>query len=163
MVQRITVTIPDDLHRDLQEVKSGFNVSKTCQEAIAKEIRMIKAANSEDLITYLKQSKEDFIMNNREIGKGISLEYINDKILDYESFMLIEKLHNDAVNFDRFSSCYDDLKEVLDEHQDAIWVQLEESFNDQVTGKSPACYNAIARGFVEGVMEIWSEIKDEVE
>jgi len=45
VAQRITSTIPDDLHERLQVVKEGINVSGVCQRAIylAIQIEEIKA------------------------------------------------------------------------------------------------------------------------
>jgi metal-responsive CopG/Arc/MetJ family transcriptional regulator len=40
MVRRITVSIPDELHKRLQSVKHMFNISKKCSEAIERKVRM---------------------------------------------------------------------------------------------------------------------------
>jgi predicted transcriptional regulator len=34
VTERITITIPDDLHKRLQEVKEKLNVSRICSRAI---------------------------------------------------------------------------------------------------------------------------------
>ena len=130
---------------------------------ISEETNITNSKNYKDLITYLGQSKLEYEMNNYGIRKEMALEYANDKILDYESFHLIETVYDQSVNYQVFSNCYDDLKVVLDEHQDALWAELAKGFDQRVTGRSKVCFNAMAKGFVEGVMEIWSEIKDQVQ
>ena len=123
---------------------------------------MEKVENAEEIIAYLKQSREELIMMYREIGEKIALRYINDKILDYESFLLIETLYNETLYPKDYSDCYDELRSVMDAYQDGLWNDLEESFDEHVRDKSDVSLNAIARGFVDGVMEFWLEIKDQV-
>lgn len=38
MVQKVTITLPDDLSERLDAVKKTFNVSGVCQEAIRQEV-----------------------------------------------------------------------------------------------------------------------------
>ena len=118
---------------------------------------------SRKLIDSLKESKEYFIMSNRDRGREIALDYINEEILDYESFLLIETLCNEVLLPSNYSDCHDQLMSVLANHQYNVQTDLQEDIDEEARGKSMVCFNAIARGFVEGVMKFWAENKEKLD
>jgi len=63
MVQRVTVTIPDELGERLNAVKDRFNVSRVCQEALASEVSrqellMKENPTTKEVIKRLKVEKD---------------------------------------------------------------------------------------------------------
>lgn len=130
---------------------------------IQEEKTMNKIENCDELINYLKVSKEDYISDNQKIGNEIAIEYMNDKIVDYEFVVLVENHYDNASHSGNWSNCYSELQDMLDGHPNDIWTDLAETFSQRVIGKSDTCLDAIAFGFLDGIMDIWSEIKDKVE
>lgn len=124
---------------------------------------IIKINDHEELINSLKQSKFEYVKDNKVVGKEIGLEYMNDNMLDYESLMLIDELYVEVCDTQDYSNCYKRLKDLLEEHPSDIWFDLVGTFNQRVIGKSRACFDAIAEGFLDVVMEVWAEIREEVD
>ena len=125
---------------------------------------MKKVVFSNNLIDYLKDSRGQYIMENRAIGEKIAQEYLNEEeILDYELFLLIEEHYHRTNRPVYFSDYYDLLKDILVEQKKYLWADLENIFDKRVKGKTQVGLDAIALGFVEGIMKIWPDLKHVLE
>ncbi|MGH3111083.1 MAG: hypothetical protein ACRDQT_09220 [Gaiellaceae bacterium] len=59
---RLTISVPDELHRSLERFRGRLNVSRVCQEALAKEIAKLEqlprgAIELEELVDRLREEK----------------------------------------------------------------------------------------------------------
>lgn len=59
---RLTISVPDDLRRSLERLRDRINVSKICQEALAKEIAKLeqlprRALELEEMVERLRDEK----------------------------------------------------------------------------------------------------------
>jgi predicted CopG family antitoxin len=59
---RLTISIPDELHRSLERFRERLNISKVCQEALAKEIAKLEqlprgALELEEMVERLRDEK----------------------------------------------------------------------------------------------------------
>ena len=71
MAKKISVSIPDDLYDQLQEVKGAFKVSQVCQEALSHAVRYASLSKSKDIAalkTRLEEEKRQFFKPTLEEG-----------------------------------------------------------------------------------------------
>jgi len=69
---KISITMPDELFGRLEKVRDKFNISKVCQEAIAREVRIqelsTETANDEAVIERLKLQKAQNELTSGQLG-----------------------------------------------------------------------------------------------
>jgi hypothetical protein len=74
-IARLTVSVPDELHQRLEKWRDRLNVSRVCQEALAREIRRLEEVPHDavalgDLIERLSQEKAD--AGRRWFAQGVT-------------------------------------------------------------------------------------------
>lgn len=150
MAERINITVPNDLHERLQAVRDDINISRICQEAIEqavilKEIKMKTLSSKEKVIERLRLERQKNEQEWFNYGKTDGLSDAED--LSYEDFEHLEKLYKerDEVMLNQLD---DDLRE---------WLEEKMSNFDQRPNKK-----VYLNGWIEGVVEFWDEIKDEI-
>lgn len=145
MTERITITIPNDLHKRLQAVKDSLNVSGICQEAInlavrIEEIKNEEPPNMDTLIKRLRLEKEKEIAESREAGitdgKQDAME------LSYAEFRSLE-LHSKS------GLMPDDLYGWL-EHTRLQYIEIDYD------------KNAYLEGWAQGVLNVWEQAKNQL-
>lgn len=158
MAQRMTITIPDEIYDELQSLQEQIDVAKICQEAIILEVSMIKAIQSEDLLGFLKGSKKQWQEGlSRELGFREARKCIEAKKVDYEAFIMISKIANEAYE----ENSYELLMGVTEEN-----VSLSEAINEAIDfhEKEDRCFNAdmFCLGFIEGIDKAWFKLRDKI-
>lgn len=144
MAERITVTIPESLHRRLQAVKSRLNVSGLCQDAIEQavrieEIKMKDLPVKQKVIERLRLEKQEANKEWKETGFNDGLK--DAEHLSYEDFQAIENIENAG--------------ELPKETYD--WVR-ENNFENYENLDE----DIYLEGWIEGALHFWNEIKDEL-
>jgi len=160
MAQRITITIPDDLYDRLHVVKEKINVSQaSCQGGIMNAVQLeeIKAAaipDKEKLLAKLRLQREESITGLRDAGEKAGIS--DAASMDYDDFIAVaavyENLH--SADGDSFSP-YEELR-------DSVIIWLEDELNDREKKFGKFDWEVYLRGWVDGVMGVWSGIKDEL-
>jgi hypothetical protein len=151
MVQRLTVTISDELNERLQNVKSKFNISGVCQSALEKviefeEFKLKIQALPEKYKLKLQKEKEIRLKESAKEAKEQAFQdgFIAPEKCDfkYEDFLIFEK--GDLPKwFDEWFPRY------IDTYTQRIDHQSLEHFD----------YKEV---FIEGILGYWKEIKDKV-
>lgn len=159
MVKRITIAVPDELHEQLQEVKGEINVSKICQERIMKAVNTVKAGQSDDLIEFLRASKEVHNMKYQELGKKVANDAIEDKEVDFDIFLALDELAREWGTYDADRE-YSDLMAAVDGFTVETYIidYVEDCQNDDTSFDA----DAFARGFVTQAVDVWNQVKDKI-
>ncbi len=140
MAERITITIPNDLHERLQAVKDALNVSRVCQEGLEaairiEELKREKSPNMDTLIEKLRIEKEQDVAKWKEQGV---IEGKKDALdLSYSEFRDLESKQ----------SITDDLTDWIEENH----FENMEGFVDK---------DVFLEGWLEGVLSVWDEVKE---
>lgn len=159
MATRVNITIPDDLHEQLQQVKDVINISGVCQEALSKvvsvEIAKMNATSKRDAaIARLKLEREQSEDEAYTSGKTQGLEDAVD--LDYDSFKLLEGISKDIENSELPPSYQIESLRRADAFE---WLFDEIKENEVV---SAAMEERYIEGWIAGALEFWDDIKEEV-
>ena len=140
MAERITITIPNDLHERLQAVKDALNVSRVCQEGLEvairiEELKREKSPNMDTLIEKLRIEKEQDVAKWKEEGV---IEGKKDALnLSYSEFKDLESKQ----------SITDDLTDWIEENH----FEYMEGFVDK---------DVFLEGWLEGALSVWDEVKE---
>ena len=151
MVQRVNITLSDNLHERLQAVKDRFNISGVCQDAIEqkiiqKELLLKETADMESTIERLKMEKKSF--NKKYYDMGYEEAMANVKSMDYATFLEVE--HYCHLNIeDQNSDCDNIFNRTLDSTKH---LQHDTLFDG----------SQFVDGWLDAVMEFWNAIKDDV-
>ncbi|MHC5821437.1 MAG: hypothetical protein ACYT04_37600 [Nostoc sp.] len=140
LAERITITIPDNLHKRLQVVKNALNVSGVCQEALemairVEELKREKPQNMGTLIERLQIEKQQDAEQWKE--EGVIEGKKDASNLSYKEFKELESKQ----------SITDDLTN---------WI--EENHFEYMEGSVDK--DAFLEGWLEGVLSIWDEVKE---
>lgn len=141
MTERITITIPDDLYKRLQQVKNSLNVSRVCQQAIElivsiEEIKIKEVPEMEKLIERLRLEKQQSVDAWEKDGV---VDGRKDAVeLSYEEFTHLEASH----------SLNDDLLEWLKDRR----IQYLENPD----------LEAYLKGWLEGALSVWDDVKEKL-
>ena len=154
MAQKLTITISDDLHTRLEKVRDEMNISAVCQAAILSEVEikelLKKGGKGMDALkTRLRAEKQDALKGYIDLGRKAGI--VDARQLSLEDFQAIEKIYNLFDN-DQYEFTVSDLRKL-----DA-WECIKERLDEQ----SEDTHTNYARGWVEGVMDVWDEVKDEI-
>ena len=154
MAARLNITIPDELQGRLQaakEVQSNLNVSAICQEAIEMAVRLVEAKQSAS-----SRREQAIVRLNLQIRRGQKEWYSKGKEdglnhapdLSYEDFMVVIELSNTTI---------DPLH---------IVVIQERCRSIEKSAAKLECPHpmsaAYCAGWMDGVLEFWKDIKDEL-
>lgn len=152
MAQRITIAVPEDLFERLQPFKDGLNISSICQEALESVISLEEAKVSamskrDKAIATLKQQAKNLRDEWFQAGKKSALEWSSD--IEYQCFIDVES----------FTAEGGDVSDLVYNFESCEWMdgwakddECPETFKERYFS-----------GIVEGLMEFWSDIKNEVE
>ena len=141
VAERINITIPNTLSERLQIVKGQLNVSRICQEAIekavsAQEINIEDIPARDKLIKRLRMEKEESAKAWKETGFTDSQKDAQE--LSYDDFQMLENK----------GEISEETREWVIENHFKYYENLnEESYFE---------------GWIEGALNLWNEIKDEV-
>ena len=148
MAKQLTITIPDDLFERLQVVKSRFNVSGVCQEAIMtavniEEHRSKENPNQADVIERLKAEKAEFDEQWGDLGERDGYDIADrlsyEEFIDIETHGLNQRMHETDVLY-TLDICFED---TCDDHP----------------GIDKGTYS---EGWEKGVRRYWEEVKGEL-
>lgn len=155
MAQRITSTIPDDLHERLQVVKEGINVSGVCQRAIylAIQIEEIKARTDipsmEKALARLSKEKQNTSAKWKQTGFIEGVEDATEK-LSYKELKYIGE--GGDINKSMRGGNYEPPISGWIEHLNCEKYDEEEDFE----------FDIYISGWVDGVTHVWKELKDQL-
>ncbi len=141
MAERITITLPTELHKRLQKVKDELNVSGLCQATIERAVKIKEIKQKKDIsivdkvVERLLLEKQEADQEWKETGLVDGLEDAQE--LSYEDFRAIEK------------------GEISEENRE--WI-LERNFDDDAKPDSDE-FDVYLQGWTEGVLHFWDEIK----
>jgi predicted transcriptional regulator len=151
VAERITITVPDDLHKRLQEVKEKLNVSRICSRAIdeAIELEFLKLrtdiSDKEKAIERLRAEKK------QEVSKTWKKKGFEEGV-------------NDAQNTLRYSV----IKHIASSYKDET-LERDSYFSRGIRHRIRRYSSdhefeegAYKEGWSEGVAHFWEEVKDEL-
>ncbi|MEH2383111.1 MAG: hypothetical protein V7K27_30215 [Nostoc sp.] len=156
MAQRITITLPDNLHERLQMFKESLNISGVCQQAIdlAVQIEEIKVRTDipamEKAITRLRKQKQEASAKWKQTGFKDGLIDATEK-LDYLTLKYIGE----------GGDIEESIPGIKNEPTVMMWVEhfkfaryeIEEDYFES---------EIYTQGWIEGVIHVWKEIKDKL-
>lgn len=147
MAQRINITIPDGLFDRLQKVKSHFNISGVCREAIEREVvclefRIKETNDMNEIIDRLKQEKEKY-----------DARYVND---GYVAGL------EDAKNMS-----YEELAEIINSgnkfNDTDVWDSFQADAVSDLQSEDPVFdLGSYSEGWFNGVNEFWGKVRSKV-
>lgn len=152
VAERITITVPDDLHKRLREVKGKLNVSHICSRAIDEAIQLEELklrtdiSDKEKAIERLRIEKKQEVSTNWK-KKGFS-EGVNDaqNILKYSNIkQIILSPKEDIIGHKRRYMGRE------------IWGRLQKYSSEDEFEE-----DAYMEGWIKGVTHFWKEVKDEL-
>jgi hypothetical protein len=171
MVQRITLSLPDELHEQIQKYKDEMNLSGIFQDAVSKAIekkeafkqRLKEATTMEAVIERLKQEKQNAGNDYYEIGQKDGLAWVKtasyeelQHALDYET---MQEHSGYTISYDPCTH------EVLGEYFSDI-IGEDPNMGFEQTGGSNYIPNhyfqSWEQGWKDAVVEFWEEIKDKI-
>ncbi len=157
MAKKVTISIPDMLHEQLEKWRESFNLSKMFQDAVSEAI----------------QRKEDFQKRIREdLDLGQIIERLRREKMQSEGNYL-ETGKNDGILWAK-TAHYDNLKYALH------WTDLENATKDEVLGYyfaetfnlnrftesntycQPEYLLNYLKGWKQGIEYFWAEIKEKL-
>jgi predicted transcriptional regulator len=158
MTERITITIPDSLHTRLQAVKENMNISAVCQQAIEyavsmEELKMKNLAGKEKVIERLRLERQKSEEEWFNCGRNDGLEAAEN--LKYEDFEQLCDLYTKKNELERYGDWIG-----LDQFSEELREGLQEQMDDY--SPKPPNKGLYLAGWIEGAIEFWDEIKDEI-
>lgn len=156
MAQRITITLPDDLHERLQMFKESLNVSGVCQQAIdlAVQIEEIKVRTDipamEKAIARLRKQKQEASAKWKQTGFQDGLIDATET-LNYLTLKYIGE--GGDINKSIPGTKYEPpIIMELEHHRLEGYEKEEDYFESEI----------YTQGWIEGVIHVWKEIKDQL-
>ena len=164
MVKKITISVPDELHQKMMEVKEVFNFSRVFQDAISNLIqrredfqkRLKGDKKMAEIIERLHKERAESEGNYFEYGKTKGLIWAKSTHYQEIVYALKWDVHEKPVDenlFDYFKNYFLESDEYpfFDYETDPLvpeWVN--------------SCMYSFLLGWKEGVAEFWYEIKDKI-
>ena len=92
MAINLTITVPEELHKRLQEVKKNFNVSQVCQKAIETEVKKQELLvsgrdNIKDVIKRFRLEHAEHLKISRDLGYKYGLQGLSEIPLKAMEFL----------------------------------------------------------------------------
>lgn len=162
MAYRTTVTLPDDLGKRLEAVKSRFNVSRVCAEALAARVELeeirVGLKESSDMGTIkqrLRKERAKFYEDCRSSGRNDGMAAA--KMMSYEE---LRELSDDCDTYG--SDLYEHFMPGI-VRESSLWDNLEEELKEQ-RQESPSAFDEdeYLIGWLTGVLEFWNEVKEDL-
>ena len=164
MTQKVTISVPDELHERMQKWKGSMNFSRIFQDSISTIIqkkedflkRITEDPKMNEIIERLRQEKEKSQNDWFEIGEKEGLEWVKHASYDEIQIALSDETR-EAISND------ESIIDMLIEYDaiDADW------YNDFIESKYRLSRDSpftlyFERGFMSGVQKFWDEVKDKI-
>ncbi|MGK7931594.1 MAG: hypothetical protein AB4041_09195 [Microcystaceae cyanobacterium] len=166
MAKRLTIAVPEPLFLRLQKVKKNLNISAICQEALDMAISSqelhLATPTADQLIERLKIEKK--AMLNQAKNEGFKLGVESSPSLSFQDFQNLEVRTRCAgaiaIHFDDES--LEDLWQFLSKRNDPNHWNLNSPGLMQFLHTTPQAKGAFVQGWIEGVLSVWKDIKNQV-
>lgn len=139
MASRINISIREDLHARIQEVKEFINISQICQEALEQAVNRL---------VFRQQTIED--------PEKLAERIVQEKMGNFKKWF--NKGFNEGLGHAQTSYSYDDFMQIINKDiiplEDDYWRMDEEE-----TGFD---YEAVEKGYKSGVLKVWGQIEGKV-
>jgi len=168
MAARINISIPEDLHERLTRFKDNLNMSRICQEAIGRAVRLeeLKAENT-DIETLVERLKEEELqVAQKYVDEGFECGVKDAYGLSLDQFLQIDTWGSDNYDWHDESAPFFPSKETV-----RALKEFDERTNfidgewNMVSNDHPGMYYALepknyfVRGWMDGVFNVWKEVK----
>jgi hypothetical protein len=155
-VAQFNLRIPQEMEEDFEAYKGRFNVSAVCHAAIKSEIAALKTLDKaigdrDKLIA--RWAKEQAMSRSRYYKEGLEQGKADSPVLGYEDVEAIGQLVNDGKDG---AAIVDYVTNVLG------WATFDDS-EDWFPDVPERSRGQAINGWVNGVYEVWSELRGEVE
>ena len=164
MAINLTITVPEELHKRLQEVKKNFNVSQVCQKAIETEVKRqeLLLSGREDLNDVIKRFRlehAEYFKSSRDLGYKYGLHGLSDIPLKAMEFLCrhsglpVESL--DDIFYEGINNCIYSMGELHKVCQGDVqkYVDLEGREIDP---------DEFLIGFYGAMLELFEKIQDQI-
>ena len=154
MVQRVNISIQDDLHQRLQAIKDQINVSAVCADALTQAVQFQEIINQaqegkEKMIARLRKEREEAANTWFQAGRQEGLEAAEHE--SYENFLLISEAFELSNSGELWS-------EDLWNNSEFEWISERAEYCEVPEGLRSDFY----RGIFEALLDQWLEVKNEV-
>jgi hypothetical protein len=176
-MSKLTITIPEELSDRLEKVRDKFVISKVCQVAIDREVKiqeLVLSSITNDVIERLKLQKSKLVQSSREKGRTEGI-----KIARYMSYtQLIAILEFKGLHFFEDTGDYTfPVKELiglvtshLSEEEQAFQIDesgdtccsFEDYMSDIFLSLTDTDFYEFFVGFVDGVLSFYDSIKADI-
>jgi predicted transcriptional regulator len=156
VAERITITVPDDLHKRLQEVKEKLNVSRICSRAIDEAIELEELKLRTDISDKEKAIERLRAEKKQEVSTKWKKKGFSEGLNDAQNTLSYYFLKQIALNYN---------EESRDKKEFPIVSFFRRKFRERYR-KYSSDYEfeeeAYLEGWSEGVTHFWKEVKDEL-
>jgi post-segregation antitoxin (ccd killing protein) len=176
MAQRINISIPDELHAELEKWREQLNVSGICQEALRKEVARLEAVATaggdlDAVVKRLRAEKDEWEKHWYEVGIQLGHEWARrapyQRLLEWEP--IARPAPEDAVALvadsvsvrigsqgwmttkdgERLMAAYPSLRHVIFPAEALVGGYYLKEYNAQRLGG----------GWLKGVRDLWKRVK----
>lgn len=150
-----SLRINQSLEDDFEAYKARFNVSAVCHKAIEQEIQSLKAMDKAigDRDKLIARWQQEWKMSrDKNYQEGLEKGKADAVNLEYPEVALIGSLVDEGHNGEY----------VVDHFEELGWSTFEE-WDDWFSDLPAKSRSTALDGWVNGIWEIWQEMKDEVE
>lgn len=168
MAQRINISIPDELHAELEKWREILNVSGICQEALRKEVARLEAVatTNEDIdavVQRLRAEKDEWERQWYEVGAQLGYEWGRraryQRLLEAVGHAAPEDVVGFLTGFSEGDlMTLDQVEKALD-----VYPSIRHVLTDEVAGFVRLReYNEarLREGWKKGVTDFWNQVKD---
>ena len=171
MSHRITISIPDELYKRLQNYKESINISKSCQKELSAEVKrkedfLMRIKESPDLDDIVKRLKKERMAQYSAIGEMGREDGIDwAKAAHYDDLIRLLSIEQTSeVIFEETLYEFLELKYglKLDDEEINIFLPIFiAKFPENTFEKNYLEIEEVyCQGFFEGVQEFWEEIRN---
>jgi predicted RNase H-like nuclease (RuvC/YqgF family) len=94
MAINLTITVPEELHKRLKDVKKNFNVSQVCQKAIESEVKRQELLQTgledmKDVIERLRLEKAESAKKSYDLGYKYGMEDVKE--ISYGAMFILSR------------------------------------------------------------------------
>jgi post-segregation antitoxin (ccd killing protein) len=161
--KRVTIAVPESLFERLQPVKNHLNISAICQEAIDMAIthEKIKQQYIQDecLVERLRTEKQVLLKKVQQEGYELGIRSASK--LSYKDFQHFERVRPLAASLDEDVLEY--LWTYLDSRGYPEAARIHDADFAHLLEVSPQSRVLFSQGWIDGVLSVWTMIKEQVE
>jgi hypothetical protein len=160
--RRLTIAVPESLYDRLQNVKQEINISGVCQEALEMAVTLkeltIDSDDRETLIERLRLERKGVLNQIKEQGFKFGQKSAHN--LSYQDFQRLEQRKDITANLD--AADFEDMWEFLNSHKPQAEMGLDQDGLCSLLVISEHNKSTFVKGWIEGVLSIWNDIKNQV-